>query len=245
MFSTVTRRQILKKLFGLMRLIAVAPVFILPANTVQKGVVAAERRVPMQLPEPRKTGGTSFEEALNRRRTVRSFTSGNLTLDQLSQLLFAAQGITDDRGVKRAAPSGGALYPMDVYVVAGINGVQGLKEGIYRYEPPKHTLLPVEEGDFRRDVAGASLHQTWMAVPPLSLVITAEYSRITRKYGERGVRYAMMEAGHIGQNIFLQAEALGMSAGIVGAFDDEQVIRVLGIPASHEPLLIMPVGYKR
>ena len=228
-----------------MRLIAVSLLFTMPVKTVQKGIVAAERRIPMQLPEPRKTGGTSFEQALNSRRTVRSFTSGNLTLDQLSQLLFAAQGITDGRGFKRAAPSGGALYPMDVYVVAGINGVQGLKEGIYRYEPKKHTIMPIAEGDFRKDVAGASLHQMWMSVPPLSLVITAEYGRITRKYGERGVRYAVIEAGHIGQNIFLQAEALGMGAGIVGAFDDEHVIRVLGIPASHEPLLIMPVGYKR
>ena len=93
-------------------------------------------------------------------------------------------------------------------------------------------------------MARASLSQMWMALAPSSLVITAEYDRITNKYGTRGVRYAMIEAGHVGQNIFLQAEALGLGAGIVGAFDDKDVIRVMGIPRSHEPFLIMPVGYK-
>lgn len=94
-------------------------------------------------------------------------------------------------------------------------------------------------------MAEASLSQKWMARAPLNLMITAEYSRICGRYGERGVRYAMIEAGHIGQNIFLQAEALGLGAGIVGAFQDERVIKTIKIPSNHEPLLIMPVGYKR
>jgi SagB-type dehydrogenase family enzyme len=83
-----------------------------------------------------------------------------------------------------------------------------------------------------------------MAAAPVNFVITAEYNRITTKYRERGIRYAMIEAGHIGQNIFLMAASLGISAGIVGAFHDEQVSRLIQIPRSHEPLLIMPAGYK-
>jgi SagB-type dehydrogenase family enzyme len=166
-------------------------------------------------------------------------------MEQLAQLLWAAQGITEERGFKRAAASGGALYPVDVYAVVGRAGVEGLEPGIYHYEPEGHGVSLHLEGDLREHLARASLHQMWMARAPLNLVVTAEYSRITSKYGERGVRYVLMEAGHVGQNIFLQAEALGLGAGIVGAFHDEEVIQVMKIPRSHEPLLIMPVGYRR
>jgi len=133
---------------------------------------------------------------------------------------------------------------MDIYAIVGDNGVKGLKAGIYHYDPHKHSALLITEGDLRKDIARSSLSQMWMAKAPLNLVITSEYSRITSKYGARGERYAMIEAGHIGQNIFLQAEALGLRAGIVGAFHDKDVNRVMKISRSHEPLLIMPVGYE-
>ena len=199
----------------------------------------------MKLPKPQIDGDISLEKTIKGRRTIRSFLSEPLTREQFSQLLWAAQGITDDKGYKRAAASGGGLYPMDIYAVVGENGVEGFKAGLYHYETQGHAVSPVSEGDLRNGVARASLEQMWMAAPPLSLVITAEYARIKVKYGDRGVRYAMIEAGHVGQNIFLQAEALGLGAGIVGAFRDEDVIRIMNIPPSHEPLLIMPVGYKR
>ena len=198
----------------------------------------------MNLPQPRIEGEVSLERTIKDRRTIRSFTKDALTLEQFSQLLWAAYGITDDRGSKRAAASGGALYPMDIYGVVGENGVEGLQAGIYHYEPMGHTVLLLLEGDLRQDLARASLGQMWMARPPLTLVISAEYARITSKYGKRGVRYAMIEAGLMSQNVFLQSEALGLGAGIVGAFHDEDVIRVMNVPPSHEPLLIMPVGYK-
>jgi SagB-type dehydrogenase family enzyme len=198
----------------------------------------------MKLPTPKFDGEISLEKAIKGRRTVRSFTPDHLTLEQLSQLTWAAQGITADRGYLRAAASAGALYPIDLYAVLGENGVEGIGAGVYHYEPKGHIITLVIEGDLRNEVARASLSQMWMSMPPLSLVITAEYDRINIKYGTRGVRYAMIEAGHVSQNIFLQAEALGLGAGIVGAFDDKDVIRVMGIPRSHEPLLIMPVGYK-
>jgi SagB-type dehydrogenase family enzyme len=98
--------------------------------------------------------------------------------------------------------------------------------------------------DLRRKIGSASLGQMWMAGASVMFVITAEYRRITGRYGDRGIRYAQIEAGHVGQNLFLQAEALGLGAGIVGAFNDTEVVKVMGIPHEHEPLLIMPVGYK-
>jgi SagB-type dehydrogenase family enzyme len=199
----------------------------------------------MKLPQPHTIGHVSLEEAIKRRRTIRSFSSASLTLEQLSQLLWAAQGVTEERGLKRAAASGGALYPMDVYAVVGGAGVEGLQPGIYHYEPEGHTISLLSEGDLRESLAKASLHQMWMARAPLNLVVSAEYRRITSKYGERGVRYALLEAGHVGQNIFLQAEALDLGAGIVGAFHDDEVIQVMKTPRSHEPLLIMPVGKRK
>ena len=199
----------------------------------------------MQLPDPMLDGDLSVERAINTRRTVRSFDSKALALKQLSQLLWAAQGITETGGFKRAAPSAGALYPMDVYAVIGRDCIEKLGPGVYHYGPADRTLSLVQEGDRRRDVAEASLWQMWMADAPLTLVITAEYSRIMGKYRQRGVRYAMIEAGHIGQNIFLQCQGMGLEAGIVGAFEDREVIQVMGIKKTHEPLLIMPVGYGR
>lgn len=197
----------------------------------------------MQLPPPSTDGRQSVEQAILKRRTVRSFQPQPLTLQQLSQLLWAAQGITGPRGFKRAAPSAGALYPMDLYAAVGSDSVEALDAGLYRYRPQGHRLEPGSAGDLRGEIARACVSQMWMAQAPVTLVITAEYARITPKYGNRGVRYAMIEAGHMGQNIFLQAQALGLAAGIVGAFHDRAVTEVLQIPDSHEPLLIMPAGY--
>ncbi len=199
----------------------------------------------MKLSQFRIKGQDTLEEVIKRRRTHRDFRDASMTENQFSQLFWAAQGITEERGYKRAAASGGALYPIDLYAVVGSGGVEGIHPGIYLYTPKDHSITGVAEGDLREPLARASLHQMWMAKAPVAMVITAEYERITSKYGERGIRYAMIEAGHIGQNIFLQAEALGMGAGIVGAFHDDEVIQVMKMPVSHVPLLIMPVGYKR
>jgi len=199
----------------------------------------------MQLPDPITVGNVSLEMTIHQRRTNRSFHSKALTLKQLSQLLWAAQGITEPGGFKRAAPSAGALYPMDIYGAVGGGCIETLNPGVYLYDPGNHYFSLIQEGDSRRDIAMASLGQVWMSYAPITFVITAEYSRIMGKYGQRGVRYAMIEAGHIGQNIFLQSQALGLEAGIVGAFADQKVIQVMGIKGTHEPLLLMPVGYGR
>jgi SagB-type dehydrogenase family enzyme len=199
----------------------------------------------LTLPQPAFDGTVSVERAIKERRTVRAFRPDPLGMPQLSQLLWAAQGITDERRGFRAAPSGGALYPLDVYAVVGERGVEGLRAGIYRYHPAGHRLEIISTEDRRREVAGAALSQMWIATAPVIFVITAEYERITRTYGERGVRYAHIEVGHVGQNIFLQAGALGLEAGIVGAFRDASVAEAIEAPKEHEPLIIIPVGYKQ
>jgi SagB-type dehydrogenase family enzyme len=239
------RRDILKKSIYYLTTFLLMPFFsIRKAMAGKIDGTTGKMEQKMNLSKPSLKGSVSVEEAIKHRRTIRSYRVKPLTLEQLSQIFWAAQGITEDRGYKRAAPSGGALYPMDIYAVVGDSCVEGLGAGIYHYDPRKHAALSIMEGDLRKDVARSSLSQMWMAEAPINLVITAEYSRITSKYGARGERYAMIEAGHIGQNIFLQAEALGLRAGIVGAFHDKDVNRIMKINRSHEPLLIMPVGYE-
>ena len=199
----------------------------------------------ISLPKPSLDGKVSVEKTIKERRTIRDFKDRLLSLNHLSQLLWAAQGVTDPNGMKRAAPSAGALFPLDIYVIVGEKGVKGMEAGVYHYLPKTHTLLLLSKGDRRKEVASASLRQMWITQASVIFIITAEYKRNAWKYGERGIRYALIEAGHVGQNLFLQAEALGLGAGIVGAFNDKEVSKVAGLPPKHEPLSIMPVGYKK
>ena len=227
----------MKKILLVFLAFCLVPSSIVWGETMEKGTI--------MLPAPLYKGKVSVEEAISSRRTIRSFESTPLTLSQLSQLLWAAQGITDKRRGFRSAPSAGALYPLDVYVVSGENGVEGLSEGVYRFLPHDHALRTIADGDKRNNVADAALGQNWLARAPVVFIITAEYRRTAVKYGKRGVRYAHIEVGHTGQNIFLQAGALGLGAGIVGAFDDRSLAKVIEVPNEHEPLLIMPVGYRK
>ncbi|MFH1147250.1 MAG: SagB/ThcOx family dehydrogenase [Pseudomonadota bacterium] len=203
-----------------------------------------QSRKEIILPTPSYTGKKSLEEVIKSRRTVRDFQSRPLGMQQLSQLLWAAYGVTSSSGPYKSVPSAGALYPLDIWVVAGDKGVEGLDPGVYHYGPKEHSLVPVRTGDVRNLIARASLGQTWMAKAPVTFVITGEYERCTRKYGERGVRYTHIEAGHSGQNLFLQAEALGLGAGIVGAFYGNTIQEILGIEKIHDPILVMPAGYR-
>jgi SagB-type dehydrogenase family enzyme len=123
--------------------------------------------------------------------------------------------------------------------------VEGLDAGVFHYLPLGHALEATTQGDKRREVARASLSQLWMAEAPITVVIAAEYQRTMGRYRERGTRYVLMEVGHAGENLFLQSVAVGLGAGIVGAFDDEAVAEALQLPARHQPLLIVPVGYPR
>jgi SagB-type dehydrogenase family enzyme len=196
----------------------------------------------IKLPEPASQGKMSVEKALSQRRTIRQFANRGLDLAQMSQLLWGTDGISDPRGL-RTSPSAGATYPLELYLVVGERGVTGLAPGLYHYRPGPHTLELTQKGDLRAAVARDCLHQTWMAQAPVMVVFAAEYRRCMARYGERGIRYTHMEVGHAGQNLFLQAEALGLACGIVGAFQDRALQGTLKLPSSHEPLLVMPVGF--
>ena len=193
------------------------------------------------LPPPQVTGSVSVEEAIRMRRSVRDFEDRPLSLEQVSQLLWAGQGITE--GFKRAAPSAGATYPLMLYVVVGETSVNGLAAGVYQYIPETHSLVVVKSGDFRQRVAVACLNQTFIEEAPVSIVIACEYERTTVRYGDRGRRYVHMEAGHAGENIYLQAGALQLGTVVVGAFLDADLKLVLDLPEEHDPLYVMPVGY--
>jgi SagB-type dehydrogenase family enzyme len=193
----------------------------------------------IKLPEPRYISNVSIEEALFKRRSVRDYTREPLTLIEVSQLLWAAQGITSD-GTYRTAPSAGALYPLEVYMIVG--NVEGLAAGAYRYKQNSHELVMVLEGDMRSRLADAALEQTPVRNGAIDIVLTSVYDRITRKYGDRGVRYALIEVGHVGQNICLQATAMELGSVCIGAFYDEQVRDLLKLPKEEAPLYIIPIG---
>ncbi|MEM3608414.1 MAG: SagB/ThcOx family dehydrogenase [Candidatus Bathyarchaeia archaeon] len=199
----------------------------------------------IKLPPHRDVGSMSVEEAIAKRRSIREYSGEPILLEDLSQILWAAQGITDPKWGLRAAPSAGATYPLEVYVVVGEGGVQGLEAGIYHYAPEEHSLRLVLAGDHRRSLSKAALEQAWVAAAPVDLVLAAVYERTTARYGERGIRYVHMEAGHVCENVYLQATALGLGAVAVGAFSDEEAQSILHLPEGEKPLYIIPIGHPR
>jgi SagB-type dehydrogenase family enzyme len=196
----------------------------------------------IKLPPPRLDSPTSIESVLRRRRSVREFDRKPVTLLEVSQLLWAAQGFTDPEG-KRAALSAGALYPLEVFLVAGKEGE--LPAGVYRYRPQGHALLLMAEGDKRAKLATAALEQDWLADAPVTIVLAAVFERTARKYKKRAERYVQLEVGHVAQNVHLQAVALDVGIVVVGAFDDAEVKQVLSLAANEQPLCLMPIGKLR
>ena len=196
---------------------------------------------PVSLPEVRLTSDVSLEETLLHRRSIRDYTDEALSLEEVSQLLWAAQGITEAWG-GRTAPSAGALYPLEVYLVVG--DVEDLTPGVYQYRPDGHELVKVKDGDVRAELAEAALDQDSVRNGAIDIVIAAVYERTTVKYGERGVRYVYMEAGHAAQNVYLQATALDLGTVTIGAFYDDGVRDIVGMPGDLAPLYVIPVGKK-
>lgn len=194
----------------------------------------------LTLPAPRHTGTVSLEEALQSRRSVRDFAATPLHLIEVSQLAWAAQGVTDPAGGGRTAPSAGALYPLELYLVAG--RVEGLSPGVYRYDPFQHRLEQRSGHDVRVALAAAAFDQSWVAHGAAVVVIAGVEARLARKYGRRAARYMTLEAGHAAQNLLLQATALGLAAAPVGAFDDRAVARELQLQESETPLYLIPIG---
>lgn len=193
----------------------------------------------IQLPEPRYDGDVSVEHALQMRRSVRSYKNDPLNISEISQILWSAQGITRPRGF-RTAPSAGALYPLELYVIAA--NIKSLSPAIYRYKPDDHLLVKIVSGDRRSELSRAALRQSAIRKAPAVLLFCAVYERTTRKYGQRGPRYVHMEVGHAAQNACLQAIALGLNTAVIGAFSDEEVKVIAHLPADEQPLYFVPVG---
>jgi SagB-type dehydrogenase family enzyme len=215
--------------------LAVTARFPLPTAGGPAGLVSEPGTV--NLPRPLDRGRMTLEESLAARRSVREFLPDPLKPEELSQLLWAAQGVTSRDG-RRTAPSAGALYPLETYVV--------LPSGCFHYDPARHRLVPQSGEDRRSALCAAALDQPCIADAPAVLVITADFERTTAKYGRtRGPRYVHMEAGHAAQNVLLEATALGLGAVPVGAFDDAGVRAALELPPDREPLYLIPVGRAR
>jgi SagB-type dehydrogenase family enzyme len=191
-----------------------------------------------KLPAPEYDSAISLEEVILKRKSVRVFSGDPLTVSEISQLLWAGQGMIKRN--RRTVPSAGALYPLEVYVVAG--NVNGLPPGIYKYQPEKHELASIVKGDLRKELCDAALGQSSIRMAPAVVVLSGVYDRTTVKYGERGIRYVHMEAGHAAQNVYLQTVSLGLGTVAVGAFHDEAVKKVMKMADSENPLYILPVG---
>lgn len=214
---------------------------LLVLSTAPGGIMAAPP-ASLELPAPRLSGTLALEQLLAQRRSVRTFVRAPLSLPELGQLLWAAQGISHPEGL-RTAPSAGAIYPLEIYAVVG--QVEGLAPGVYHYRPRRHDLQKIRDGDAREALARAALQQSWLADAAAVIAVAAVFERAAWKYGARAPRYVQMEAGHAGQNLLLQAEALSLGAVVVGAFDDSAVAAVLGLADDTQPLSLIPVGKKR
>lgn len=189
------------------------------------------------LPAASRKGKMSLEETLAKRRSIRRFKAEALTDQQIAQLCWAAQGISHRESGYRTCPSAGALYPLEVYVVTA--------KGVRHYVPKTHAMEKHLDGDLRGKLQAAALRQLSVGQAGATFVITAVASRTRRKYGGRAQRYVLIEAGHAGQNLLLQATALGLGAVPIGAFRDKQVSEALSLPADHAPLYLIPVGAPR
>lgn len=248
-----------------MRLLSV-PIFLAGVALVLSGF--AQEKIPektgqgseseiIQLPNPRYESETSVEKALNMRRSIRTYAEEPLSISDISQILWAAQGITKKteklptkwntkyewQGGYRTAPSAGALYPIELYLIVG--NAKGLSKGVYKYIPKNHSLKKVFDGDKRTEIYDAALQQSSIKEGAALIVMAGVYERTSFKYGERAERYVHIEVGHIGENIYLQGITLGIGTVMMGAFKDEELKKVLDLPEDEYPLAIMPLGKMR
>jgi SagB-type dehydrogenase family enzyme len=197
------------------------------------------------LPNPAAASGMSLEEAIARRRSVRDYLRRPISIEQLSQLLWAAQGITDPREQYRAAPSAGALYPLELCVAVREEGVLGIQAGVYRYRPDGHVVTLIASGDRSSQLQAAAHGQEQVSPAAVSIVIAGVFERTRSKYGDRAAQYVLQESGHAAENVYLQSTALGLGTVVMGAFDEDEVRRAIGLRSNERPLCIMPIGFPR
>ena len=210
--------------------------FVIINNTfAQEGTMKKAAGI-IELSKPVLKGSVSIEEAMHKRRSIRSYSDKPVSMEQISQLLWATQGITNKRGF-RTAPSAGALYPLEIYLMT--------QNGLYHYIPQGHKLEIKSAADLRERLCRACWGQAFVAQAPVNIIICAVYERITSRYGQRGARYVDIEVGHAAENLHLQAVALGLGSVPVGAFDDNAVRGVMSLPDEENPVYIIPVGYAK
>ena len=195
----------------------------------------------INLPKGHSSIGLSVEEAIERRRSERDYFPEAMSLSELSHLLRYAVGITEQGYKLRAIPSAGALYPIEVYPV--VNRVTGLASGIYHYVVDDHSLHLIKEGDFRQELTEYALGQEMMGKANVVLVLTAVFERSQWKYRERASHYMLLEAGHIGQNVYLVATSMGLGVCAVGAYSDHEYNRLIGVDGRKESVIyLLSVG---
>jgi len=204
----------------------------------------SEARGEFSLPEPPRLN-MPLSDAIISRRSIRSFIRDNITLPELSALLFYAGGVTGDKEGKplRAAPSAGARHPTELLVVA--YRIDGLEPGIYRYDWLHHKLWLHAKGDISKELEVACLEQEFVGDCACVIALTSKLLRTMDRYGQRGYRYAIMDAAAAAENLSLAAVALGYGTVWVGAFDDDAVAELLGLPEDELPMLLLPVGRPR
>lgn len=223
-------------------LAAVIVYLILPKPIETQQIIVT---ATVNLPDPQIIGNMSVEQAIHDRRSVRRYTNQSLTLHDVSQLMWAAQGITNQTTKFRGVPSAGRTYPLEVYLSIGRGGVKGLNEGVYRYNPFNHSLEQILGNDVRHELSQAANGQPWVKEAPVNIIITGKYQKMIDKYKNESLstRFVDMEAGHAGQNIYLIAESRNLATVAVGSFKDDRVRQILRIPANETTLYIFPVGH--
>ncbi len=197
------------------------------------------KQVLVQLPPPKLKGGVSLEETISKRKSSRVYKKKPLTIEEISQLLFAGQGITDESG-RRTVPSAGALYPIEAYLISG--NVQGISPGAYKYQPKVHQLVKISSGDKRKELFSATFFQFWAKEAPAIIILCGVPWRTMIKYGWKGKSFVLIEIGHSAQNISLQSIPLGLGTVCIGGFNKRKVKKILEIKGPEIPLYILPIG---
>jgi SagB-type dehydrogenase family enzyme len=184
---------------------------------------------------------------LQNRQSVREFKNQSLTLEQVSLMLWAAAGKKMDAisAASRTVPSAGACHPIEVYLLIQPQGIKNLKAGLYRYQVDDHSLQALPVSLDEKAFIAACQNQAFVAKSPITLIIAACFQKTSHRYGPRGEHYVFLDAGHVGQNIYLMATQLGLATVEVGAFDDMKLAKYLNLPEQLKPILVMPVGYAK
>ncbi|TCO09186.1 SagB/ThcOx family dehydrogenase [Natronoflexus pectinivorans] len=209
-------------------------------KTSESETIKGRLNTIIELPNPVTNGEVSLERTLSLRRSVRNYSQTPLNLEEIGQMLWAAQGVTESRRGFRTAPSAGATFPLRVYVM--VNRVSDINAGIYLYHPNEHRIKLKKEGEFASNLAGTALGQSMFEEASAVFIISAVFENTTQRYGDRGIRYVYNEVGHAAQNLLLQAVALEAGVVVVGAFNDEAVNSLLELPAGESVIYLLPAG---